>query len=737
MRTSLPERSGETRLRSKAQRTVVLASGLALVLVLALQPQAGAQDEIVDKISEGTTELVSISSQGEQGDGDSGQFKFRCEPAGSPEGNQRPNADTGREYSASDNGRFIAFVSYAGNLHPADVNGSIPDVFVFDRKKQKLDLVSVLPTGLVPDIPASDIVDLCFFWSLTPAISGNGRYVAFESTWPLTGIEGEPTSVTPLIKIFVRDLKTQTTELVSRDVGGEIAVNARTPTISDNGRFVAFQAGFQLPTDCGVLDPIPDDSCPQVYVRDRRASETTLVSRSSSGESANYTAEHPFISGNGRFVVFQSEATNLTPNDGNTCPEQVFEFRPAPSCRDVFIHDVRTRETELISISRDRASANSWSIVPNSTQAQQIISDDGRFVVFYSKATDLVPANPLLSPRHVYVRDRRSQRTDRVSVSSTGTILGVEQGDFIGRSHFSSISDDGRYVPFSSGSDAVQGEQAVLGSFIHDSESGQVDWRTWLYANGNTKGAPPGTRIDYAVIGGNGRFLVGTGTDACRSTRTGARPTCSAGGPPNVKGDRNDAVDVFVRDFWAKGLEAGHLRARSSSPSITGPSRRSFATTGRATFKDSPDDALVAGLGAEILETRIVHRPELDDLFLRIDVEHMFGSAHLIGLTPYPVIYGARITTGSGTYELRVRGHGGDPSSGGGIFGLFECEDTACTEVAKLRGGFGTVGEAVVTAIPLRLLDLDRGGEITDLRAFAGPGTYELGLVRVLDAVGL
>jgi len=57
--------------------------------------------------------------------------------------------------------------------------------------------------------------------------------------------------------------------------------------------------------------------------------------------------------------------------------------------------------------------------------------------------------------------------------------------------------------------------------------------------------------------------------------------------------------------------------------------------------------------------------------------------------------------------------------------------------VAKLRGGFGTVGEAVVTAIPLRLLDLDRGGEITDLRAFAGPGTYELGLVRVLDAVGL
>lgn len=102
-----------------------------------------------------------------------------------------------------------------------------------------------------------------------------------------------------------------------------------------------------------------------------------------------------------------------------------------------------------------------------------------------------------------------------------------------------------------------------------------------------------------------------------------------------------------------------------------------------------------------VLQCDIRHRPALQDLSVRIELERTFGSAPLTGLTFYPVIYGARITIGSGTYELRAQGHGGPLSQGGGMFGLFECAGQSRTEVAKLSGGFGTVGEAVVAAIPL------------------------------------
>ena len=153
------------------------------------------------------------------------------------------------------------------------------------------------------------------------------------------------------------------------------------------------------------------------------------------------------------------------------------------------------------------------------------------------------------------------------------------------------------------------------------------------------------------------------------------------------------------------------------------------------TVKDASEDAVIEDLGAEILETKITHRPELDDLFVRIDVERIFGSAPLTGLTPYPVIYGTRITTGSRTFELRVQGHGGDPLSGGAVFGLFECAGNDCTEVAKLKGGFGTVGETVVASVPLRRLGLGDGGEISDIETFAGIGSYQWGVAQILDSV--
>jgi len=701
--------------RGKTGQIAVSAS-LALAVIVALPiPAAAHHDEVVDKLTRGNNDRVSISSRGEQGDGDSGTEGGQC-----VEG-----------YSASDNGRFVAFSSGAGNLHPADTNGkAIVDVFAFDRKKRKLDLVSVLPTGLTPDLPElpESFVRLSLCGSNYPDISGNGRYVAFVSSLPLTGTD-DPETAIPLRRIFVRDLKKGTTELVSRASNGEPADrNSLFPTISDSGRFVAFHSmssnlmkdeDSACPDRLNVLGVtvLPGPCWQQLYVHDRETGETILVSRSSSGEAANFDVLRGSISGNGRTAVFNTPADNLVPNDRN------FNCIPIPSCNDVFVHDLDSGETELISISRDLAtSARGESIASFWTQPQ-VISDDGRFVAFGSNANDLVPANSAVGRGETYIRDRKKGRTERISVSSTGTMLG---------SNNFSISDDARFAMLDTGTCDDLGPcgpgsthpHHKAGSFVHDRETGQLDWIAFTYKNGSTEGGPPGNRFLHWVreIGGNGRFFLADCIDACEL----------------VPNDNNEADDVFVRDIYRRPLSTSLLSTRTGSPSptVNFPGTSQSPSTRVAYFADAPDDAVAPNLGAEILETRVAHRPELGDLYVRIDVDRMFGDAPLTGLTPYPVIYGARMTTDSGTYEVRIQGHGGDRLSGGGVFGLFDCTGTdQCTEVTKLKGGFGTVGEAVVISIPLHHLGLSDGGKIKDIEAFAALGTYHLGVSQALDSV--
>lgn len=443
-------------------RRLTPAMSLALVLIAVLPLEAGAHhdESFVDKLEQGKTERVSTSSSGKQGDGDSGgRLALQCGKWG---------------YSASDNGRFVAFSSKAGNLHPADVNGqAIQDIFAYDRKTGKLDLVSALPSGLSPEPPTSVDLDVtpCAVASQSPAISGNGRYVAFVSNLPLTGSDHSGTR-TPFNKVFVRDLKNHTTELVSRTWNGEPGDDESGLwgiSISDNGRFVAFTSkATNMGKDaCPFTEITPGAPslrsfpCKLTYVRDRTKNETLLASKSSEGEPANYDSVDPSISGNGRYVVFVSAADNLVPDDHNVCrnPFGSAASGREPSCDDVFIHELRTGETELVSISRNGTSGDdrSFTDFDASGNYYQPISDNGRFVVFHSRATDLVPvwgrSFPLVSG--IYARDRKTGRTERVSVSSTGTAL-FEAGTSL------AISDNGRYV--------------LTG--IHDSEDGcpACDW---------------------------------------------------------------------------------------------------------------------------------------------------------------------------------------------------------------------------------------------------------------------
>ncbi len=153
------------------------------------------------------------------------------------------------------------------------------------------------------------------------------------------------------------------------------------PAISADGRFVAFSshASNLVSGDtntCVGSTTIPG-SCEDVFVHDLATSTTTRVSVDSAGQQADGFSESPSLSANGRYVAFDSVATNLVPGDNNTCGGY------SPSCRDVFVHDSVTGSTERVSVSTNGGEANAESFSP-------VISGDGRFVAFVSRASNLV-----------------------------------------------------------------------------------------------------------------------------------------------------------------------------------------------------------------------------------------------------------------------------------------------------------------------------------------------------------
>jgi Tol biopolymer transport system component len=181
---------------------------------------------------------------------------------------------------------------------------------------------------------------------------------------------------------------------------------------------------------------------------------TERISLGLDGAQGNGPSFEPAISADGRFVAFQSEATNLVPGDSNSAP-------------DVFVRDRRTGRTSRVSVRSDGAQANGPSAIPS-------ISADGRFVTFYSDATNLVSGDTN-DQGDVFVHDRQTGTTRRVSVGPNGT-----QGDV--SSQTSAISADGHFVAFwSLATNLVPGDTSDQGDvFLRDREKrttrlGRVD----------------------------------------------------------------------------------------------------------------------------------------------------------------------------------------------------------------------------------------------------------------------
>jgi Tol biopolymer transport system component len=364
------------------------------------------------------------------------------------------------------------------------------------------------------------------------SISGNGRVVAFQSQ--ATNLV--PGDTNGRADVFVRDLKTGTTAHVSVDSSGAPGDGESTgPSISGNGRFVAFHST--------ATNLVPGDSSDfgDVFVHDLRTGTTTRVSVDPSGGEADGDSSDPSISGNGRVIAFESDATNLVPGD-------------TEGRLDVFVHDRKTGTTTRVSVDSLGAEADGESSDPS-------ISTSGRFVVFGSRATNLVPGDTN-DADDVFVHDLRTGATTRVSVGSAG-----QQADDGSRSP--SISGNGRFVAFrSSATNLVPGDtNGVDDVFVHDLRTG-----TTTRVSVDSSGAQADEDSVDPSISANGRFVA-----------------FSSIASDLVPGDTNGEDDLFVHDGRtgtttraSVDSTGGQADSGSFDPSISGNGRsvafRSSAT---------------------------------------------------------------------------------------------------------------------------------------------------------------
>ena len=251
--------------------------------------------------------------------------------------------------------------------------------------------------------------------SISPAISGDGRYVAFYSD-ASNLVAGDANRARD---VFVYDRQTGETTRVSVGVGGaEANGDSFAPAISADGRFVVFSSAASnlVPGDTNRADDI--------FVRDRVAGTTTRISVGPGGVEANGGSYTPAISADGSAVAYTSDATNLVAGDLN-------------GIRDVFVYDRSADTTSLVNVNTNGTQADA----PSATPA---LDADGKLVAFASFADNLI-LDDTNETSDVFLHDRQTGATTRVSVYNGGF-----EGD--GDSFRPSLSADGRLVAFDSDS---------------------------------------------------------------------------------------------------------------------------------------------------------------------------------------------------------------------------------------------------------------------------------------------
>jgi Tol biopolymer transport system component len=383
-------------------------------------------------------------------------------------------------WAISADGSLVTFGSFAADLVAGDTNG-VMDVFVHDARNGTTERVSVDSSGVEGDADSANA-----------SMSADGRCIAFDSWASNLGGGGAGMEL-----VYVHDRTTGGTELVSVDSAGTRADSySGTPAISADGNVVGFPS-FATNLVAGDTNGTWD-----VFVHDRTTGVTERVTVDPSGNDADGSS-YGFValSSDGRYVAFQSDATNLVAGDKN-------------GVTDVFVRDRVAGTTERVSVGGGGGGGNDFSGL-----GRAAITADGRFVAFHSLATNLV-AGDGNGVQDVFVRDRANGTTEIVSVDSNGV-----QGD--DWSSLASISSDGARVAFESpATNLVAGDgNGVIDVFVHDRGTGATD-----RASLTVSGAEATAHCSVPILSGDGASVTFTSSD-----------------PGLVAHDTNDKFDVFVR----------------------------------------------------------------------------------------------------------------------------------------------------------------------------------------------
>ncbi|MCL4805196.1 MAG: hypothetical protein KJ046_12920 [Anaerolineae bacterium] len=439
---------------------IILMAGLLLITGSggALAGLSLKAAEPYDATVTGSTTIISVSSAGVVGNGES------ISP------------------SMSNNGRFVAFESSATNLVPDDTN-DVMDVFVHDRQTGITERISVTGDGVQGNGA-----------STSSHISANGRYIVFKS---------EADNLVPDVwggtNIYLKDRTTEYLELISVTPTGGGDGCSSDPAVSDNGRYVAFyscQKGYAGGATGGYFN---------VFVRDRWVAETYLISVSLAGNPGNnHSWGRIGISGDGSQVFFASWASDLVAGDDN-------------NTLDVFVRHWGMGVTELLSKSNSNQEGN------DHTGGGDPSADGNRFA-FGSAASNLVP-DDTNDVADAFYRDRVTGTTHRISYATDGSEVYSPTGS-------EAISPDGRFiVMYSSSSYLVSNDtNQEPDIFVYDTETGRIN-RVSISSNGTEANGPSLYLSDIAL---DGRVVVFT------SQATNLVPGA---------GDSNNNWDIFAREF--------------------------------------------------------------------------------------------------------------------------------------------------------------------------------------------
>lgn len=358
--------------------------------------------------------------------------------------------------SISADGRFVVLISSATNLVSGDSNGAA-DLFLKDTQSGVTTLVSINSAGVQANSGAGG-----------GRISSNGRYVAFNS-FSTNLVVGDTNGAND---VFLKDTLTGAVSIVSTDsLGNQGDVNANFGAISADGRYVMFSSSssnFVTGDTNGETD---------IFVKDTVTGTTRRVNTDSNGNEANSFSSGLGMSGDGRYVLFSSNASNLVAGDTN-------------GFQDLFVKDTITGMTTRVSTDSAGTQANAASSIGT-------ISSDGRFVVFGTTASNLV-AGDNNGFQDAFMKDLQTGITSRISVDNVGTEANSASLAW-------AISADGRYAAFDSiASNLVPGDTiGSFDSFIRDNTTGAISRITG-----------EGTGIDSAniprtlALSADGRYAV-------------------------------------------------------------------------------------------------------------------------------------------------------------------------------------------------------------------------------------